>query len=103
MNSCPCDIDFNFSILIYKLRDAYSLSSEASQVYCQLIEWGITCLHLTLLPLAHTSHPPLSLSLSPSPGTAGGGTGAVFDWTIASKLNVPVILAGESPVTAARP
>jgi phosphoribosylanthranilate isomerase len=28
-------------------------------------------------------------------GTAGGGTGAVFDWSVAGKLNIPVILAGE--------
>lgn len=28
------------------------------------------------------------------PGTAGGGTGAVFDWSIAGKLNIPVMLAG---------
>jgi hypothetical protein len=27
-------------------------------------------------------------------GTAGGGTGAVFDWSVAGKLNIPVILAG---------
>lgn len=31
---------------------------------------------------------------SRSPGTAGGGTGATFDWSIAGQLEVPVILAG---------
>ena len=30
------------------------------------------------------------------PGTAGGGTGAVFDWSIAGKLNIPVMLAGDT-------
>ena len=30
------------------------------------------------------------------PGTAGGGTGAVFDWSIAGKLNIPVMLAGDA-------
>jgi phosphoribosylanthranilate isomerase len=28
------------------------------------------------------------------PGKAGGGTGSVFDWTIADKVGVPVVLAG---------
>jgi phosphoribosylanthranilate isomerase len=32
------------------------------------------------------------------PGTAGGGTGAVFDWSIAGKLNIPVMLAGDENV-----
>ena len=32
------------------------------------------------------------------PGTAGGGTGAVFDWSIAGKLNIPVMLAGDTIV-----
>ena len=27
-------------------------------------------------------------------GQAGGGTGATFDWTIATQMNVPCILAG---------
>ena len=32
------------------------------------------------------------------PGTAGGGTGAVFDWSIAGKLNIPVMLAGDENI-----
>lgn len=28
------------------------------------------------------------------PGTAGGGTGQSFDWSLASKIDRPVILAG---------
>lgn len=32
------------------------------------------------------------------PGTAGGGTGAVFDWSIAGKLNIPVMLAGDESI-----
>ena len=28
------------------------------------------------------------------PGSAGGGAGVTFNWTLASKLNIPVLLAG---------
>lgn len=40
-----------------------------------------------------TEHMHLSFYFS-SAGTAGGGTGAVFDWSVAGQLNAPVILAG---------
>lgn len=67
---------------------------ERPEQLCPIENLSVSSYHTLYLPLVYvTEHMHLSFYFSFA-GTAGGGTGAVFDWSVAGQLNIPVILAG---------